>query len=120
MPTSPGLPRELRRRRCRRQWGDEHRRSATRGLLGTPSRRKGGFSILQLLLGGRGRLLGLRLLQTVRLLLVALLPCVSLRHLPEVGGGVNPRVLADVSADPMMEGTATLSRVRGALKKKGV
>ena len=58
--------------------------------LGSPSRRKGGFGILQLLLGGGGRLLGLRLLQTVGLLLVALLPRVSLRRLPKVGGGVGP------------------------------
>ena len=46
--------------------GDEHRRSATRGLLGSLSRRKGGFGILQLLLGGGGRLLSLRLLQIDR------------------------------------------------------
>ena len=73
-----------------RMWGDEHRRSATHGLLGSPSRLKGAFGILQLLLGGGGRLFGLRLLQTVGLLLFALLPRVSLRRLPEVGGGVDP------------------------------
>ena len=33
--------------------------------------------------------------------------------------GSGRRVLADVSADPMTEGTATLSRERGALKKNG-
>ena len=70
--------------------GDEHLRSVTCGLLGTPSRRKGGFGILQLLLGGGVRLVGLRLLQAFGLLLLALLPRISLCRLPEVGGGVGP------------------------------
>ena len=63
---------------------------AVSGFLGLPPCCGGGFGLFQFFLGGGRRLLGLRFLQAVGLLLVALLPRVSLRRLPEVGGKVNP------------------------------